>query len=88
MASKKALIHKSKVLRHPLIGDQGGLLRETGLIDNRSGMLKAWGCGLQHSVLWRPENKVEITNFVFDETMQGAIFGWKTRRGSSNWSEM
>ena len=82
MASEKAFIHKSKVLRHPLGGGQAGLLREISLINNRSGVLKAWGRGLENRMLWRPEDEVEITNLVFDKTMQGAIIGLKTIAGS------
>lgn len=82
MASVKVPIHKSKVLRHPLGGGQAGLLRETGLIDNKSGILKAWGRGIENWMLWRPSDEVEFTNLVIDETMQGVIIGLKTSDGS------
>lgn len=88
MASQKTLIRRSKVLRDPL-GGQFGLLRETGLInDKRSGMLKIWGLGIQDRMLLRMTDEAEITTLVFDETMQGGILGLKMSKGTRDWSEM
>lgn len=91
MASQENLIRRSKVLRDPL-GGQFGLLRETGLInDKRSGMLNIWGLGIEDRLLLRTEVEAEIsqiTTLVHDETMQGEILGLKMNNGTSEWSEM
>lgn len=87
MASEKPVFHRSKVLTDPLGGGQAGLLRELGLVDNRSGILKAWGRGLGDRLIWRAreDNKfpMEVTNFLYDDAklMQGAILGLRPKDG-------
>lgn len=88
MASQENLMRRSKVLRHPL-GGQFGLLRETGLADDkRSGILNVWGLGVEDRMLLRTKGEEEITTLVFDETMQGGILGFKMSDGTRDWSEM
>ena len=88
MASKKTLIQRSNVLRHPLAGGQAGFSRELGLTDRKSDMLHAWSHGIQPSVIWWFQGKIMLTNLVYDQTMQGAILGMKVKNGTSVGSEV
>ena len=88
MASKKTLIQRSNVLKHPLGGGQAGFSRELGLTDNNSCMLQAWSHGLFRSVTRQFRTEGTLTNLVYDQTMQGAIIGMKGNNGTSDWSEM
>lgn len=81
MASEKTFIRRSKVLTHSL-GGQAGLLRESGLNDNKVGMSNAWSQGLDNRVLWRRKETalpMEFTNLIYDETLQATIFGLKAK---------
>lgn len=78
MASDGNRINSSKILTHPLGGGQAGLLRESGLINSRSGMFKAWSQGLNDRKLWRWRDgrvATEYTNLIYDETNQAVISG-------------
>lgn len=84
MASEKSSLRRSKVLAAPLGGGQAGLLRELGrLADNRSGILKAWGRGLDDRMLWRMDEgrNLELTSFFYDDSkiMRGIILGFKSK---------
>ena len=88
MASKKTLIQRSNVLKHPLGGGQAGISRELGLSDNNSGMLQAWSQGIFRSGTQRFRTEGSLTNLVYDQTMQGTIVGMSGNNGTSDWSEM
>ena len=88
MASKKAPIQRSNVLKHPLGGGRAGFSREMGLTDNKSSMLHAWSHGIRSSVIWSLEGEGSLTNIVYDQATLGAIIGLKGRNGISGGSEM
>lgn len=80
MADRLTLINKSRILINPLLGGQAGLLRESGLIDVRSGMPSAWCRGLESRLLgrWKQEElPIKFTSFIYDETLHVAIIGCK-----------
>ena len=88
MASKGNRIQRSKILTCPLGGGQAGLLRESGLIDSRSGMFKAWSQGLDDRRLWRWRDAAvatEYTNLSYDETNQAVISG---ANHGVNWADV
>ena len=88
MASDGNRIHSSKILTHALGGGQAGLLRESGLIDSRSGMFKAWSQGLDDRRLWRWRDSrvvTDYTNLSYDETNQAVVSG---ANHGVNWSEV
>lgn len=88
MASKKPPIQRSNVLGHPLGGGQAGLSREMGIIDRKNDILQAWSHGIRSSVIWWGKGPMILTNLVYDQTMQGAIFGMKVKKGTGVGSEM
>ena len=91
MVSKKSLVRRSNVLKHPLGGGCAGVSRELGLAGDGSGMfgmLQAWSHGLCPSVMKRFENECSLTNFIYDQTMQGAIIGMKVKKETGDRLEM
>ena len=88
MASKKSLVQRSNVLKHPLGGGFAGLSRELGLAKDESGMLQAWSHGLYPSVIKGFTSECSLTNLIYDQTMQDAIIGMKIKDGTVDLSEM
>ena len=91
MAKENPPIRRSKVLMHPLIGGQAGLMRESGLIDSRDGMWDAWSRGLDNKTLWRLKDEKSpklVTNLIYDEATRATYFGLKAKDGTSNQTEM